>query len=117
MIAEEVRSILDGHIILSRKLASSNHYPAIDVLASVSRVMRQITTDNQRADAGRLRNLLTKYNEIELLVRIGEYQQGEDNEADEAIRNRRQILNFLQQSTDEHTSFEHACYQLTQAIS
>ncbi|EKC8052811.1 FliI/YscN family ATPase, partial [Salmonella enterica] len=81
-IADEVRSILDGHIVLSRKLAEANHYPAIDVSASVSRVMRQIVTSEHMRLAGHLRTLIALYREIELLVRVGEYREGQDPDAD-----------------------------------
>lgn len=97
-VADEVRSILDGHIVLSRKLAEANHYPAIDVSASVSRVMRQIATPEHVDLAGYLRKLLALYREIELLVRVGEYKQGQDLEADKALRCWPEIQRFLQQN-------------------
>lgn len=75
-VADETRSILDGHIILSRKLAAANHYPAIDVLRSASRVMNQIVSKEHKTWAGDLRRLLAKYEEVELLLQIGEYQKG-----------------------------------------
>jgi type III secretion protein N (ATPase) len=102
-IADETRSILDGHIVLSRKLAAANHYPAIDILASTSRVMTAVTSPEHRAAAGRLRELMAKYDEIELLLKIGEYQRGSDALTDEAISKRDDILAFLKQSTDERT--------------
>ena len=104
-IADETRSILDGHIILSRKLASANHYPAIDVLASVSRVMNMVVTPEHKAMAGRLRELMAKYQEVELLVKIGEYKRGSDSLADQAIDRMDAIRSFLQQGTDEHCEF------------
>lgn len=104
-IADETRSILDGHIILSRKLAAANHYPAIDVLASVSRVMNMVVTPEHKAMAGRMRELMAKYQEIELLVKIGEYKRGSDPLADQAIDKMDAIRHFLQQSTDEHCDF------------
>ncbi|HFS5793851.1 TPA: FliI/YscN family ATPase [Citrobacter werkmanii] len=96
-IADEVRSILDGHIVLSRKLAEANHYPAIDVSASVSRVMRQIVDDDHVWLASQLRTLMALYREIELLVRVGEYKEGEDLNADKALRCWPAIQQFLQQ--------------------
>lgn len=114
VIAEEVRSIVDGHIILSRKLASANHYPAIDVLGSISRVMAQITSEEHKASAGKLRNLLAKYNELELLIRVGEYQQGEDKEADEAVERHSSLLQFLQQPVNVHTSMNETLRLLSQ---
>ncbi|SUX56100.1 FliI/YscN family ATPase [Chromobacterium vaccinii] len=100
-LAEEVRSLLDGHIVLSRKLAESNHFPAIDVLASVSRVMHQICAGPHRAAAARLRQLLAAWREIELLVRVGEYQPGQDADADDAMARRAPINALLRQAVDE----------------
>lgn len=105
-IADETRSILDGHIILSRKLASANHYPAIDVLASVSRVMNMVVTPDHKKVAGRLRELMAKYQEVELLVKIGEYKRGSDAMADQAIDRIERIREFLRQRTDEYVSFD-----------
>jgi len=79
-IADETRSILDGHIVLSRKLGAANHFPAIDVLASASRVQNAVVTAEHRAAAGRLRELMAKYAEVELLVKIGEYKRGPASE-------------------------------------
>lgn len=84
-IAEEVRSIVDGHIVLSRKVASANRYPAIDVLASLSRVMSQVVREPHLAAAAHVRSLLARYQEIELLVQIGEYRAGADRLADAAL--------------------------------
>ncbi|MEX3956737.1 type III secretion system ATPase SctN [Trinickia sp. EG282A] len=105
-VADEVRSILDGHIVLSRKLAEANHYPAIDVGASVSRIMSQVTSAEHVELAGRLRRLMAAYKEIELLVRVGEYQQGQDPEADEALARKEAIRAFLCQRTGETNDFE-----------
>ncbi|MGV3656048.1 MAG: type III secretion system ATPase SctN [Noviherbaspirillum sp.] len=111
-IADETRSILDGHIILSRKLAAANHYPAIDVLASVSRVMHAIVDPQHRRAAGRVRELLAKYQEMELLIKIGEYKRGTDPLADEAIQKIDEIRAFLKQATDEYESFDDTLDQL-----
>lgn len=105
-VADETRSILDGHIILSRKLAAANHYPAIDVLASVSRVMSAIVTPEHRAAASRIRELMAKYEEVELLVKIGEYKKGSDALADDALARIDAINAFLRQRRDERPSFE-----------
>lgn len=105
-IADETRSILDGHIILSRKLGAANHYPAIDVLASASRVMNAVVSPEHRASAGKLRELMAKYQEIELLVKIGEYKRGTDKIADQAIEKIDRIREFLRQKTDERSSFQ-----------
>jgi type III secretion protein N (ATPase) len=104
-VADESRSILDGHIVLSRKLAAANHYPAVDVLASASRVMNQVVTPAHRVAAGRLRELLARYDEVELLLRIGEYKPGSDAVTDEAIARNESIRQFLRQSTDEKVEF------------
>ena len=116
-IADETRSILDGHIILSRKLASKNFYPAIDVLASVSRVMNAIVTPEHKKAAGKLRNILAKYQEIELLVQLGEYKKGADPEADNALEKIEGINNFLKQGLGEKTSFEETIAMLVQCVS
>lgn len=111
-VADETRSILDGHIILSRKLAAENHYPAIDVLASVSRVMNAVVEPEHRSAAQRMRALMAKFDEVELLVKIGEYQQGSDPEADEAIDKMSAIRAYLRQGLDEHSSFDDAVRSL-----
>lgn len=104
-IADETRSILDGHIVLSRKLASSGHYPAIDILASVSRVMNAVVDAEHKKLAGALRAVLAKYAELELLVQIGEYKKGADAEADNALARIGQVNAFLRQGTEEQSSF------------
>jgi ATP synthase in type III secretion protein N len=98
-IAEEVRSILDGHLILSRKLSQQNHFPAIDVLKSLSRLMHHVTPETQQRAASKLRNWLAKYEEIELLVQVGEYRAGADALADEAVERVPHVRNWLKQST------------------
>lgn len=113
-VADETRSILDGHIILSRKLGSANHYPAIDVLASVSRLMTAIATPDHQRAAGKLRNLLAKYQEVELLVRIGEYKKGSDASSDEAIAKVDAINNFLKQGLREQSTFEQTLQAMMQ---
>ncbi|MFI3271131.1 MAG: type III secretion system ATPase SctN [Pseudomonadota bacterium] len=105
-IADETRSILDGHIILSRKLAAANHYPAIDVLASVSRVMNAITTKEHKQAANAVRAMMAKHQEIELLLQIGEYKSGVDKEADRAIQKMPEITAFLRQGLDEQLPFD-----------
>lgn len=115
-VADEVRSILDGHIVLSRKLAEANHYPAIDVSASVSRVMRQIATEEHVYLSGYLRKLLALYREIELLVRVGEYKPGQDLEADKALHCWPEIQRFLQQSTGAGQSLSETLALLKAAL-
>lgn len=111
-IADETRSILDGHIVLSRKLAAANHYPAIDVLASTSRVMSAVTSKAHRTAAGHLRELMSKYEDVELLVKIGEYKQGGDAITDEAIKKIGAIRAFLRQRTDEFSTLADTVRQM-----
>ena len=111
-IADETRSILDGHIILSRALAASNHYPAIDVLASASRVQNNVIDNEHKLSAGRMRELMAKYADVELLVKIGEYKAGSDKLADEAIAKIDHIRNFLKQGTKERMAFEETIAKL-----
>ncbi|PIF73082.1 type III secretion protein N (ATPase) [Variovorax sp. 54] len=113
-IAEEVRSILDGHIVLSRKFAAANRYPAIDVLASISRVMPLVASREHCAAAAHFRSLLAKYQEMELLVQIGEYKPGADALADEAIRARPAMLAFLSQPPGMSLPYEQSLAQLLQ---
>lgn len=115
-IAEEVRGILDGHLILSREIAAKNQYPAIDVLGSLSRVMSQIVSAEQRQYAGQLRRLLAKYNEVETLLQVGEYRQGSDAVADEAIARIDAIRDFLSQSTDQLSDYDATLEQLAGVI-
>jgi type III secretion protein N (ATPase) len=112
-IADETRSILDGHIILSRALASANHYPAIDVLASASRVQNNVIGDEHKKAAGRMRELMAKYADVELLVKIGEYKAGSDKVADEAIAKIDEIRNFLKQGTRERVELEETIAKLS----
>jgi type III secretion protein N (ATPase) len=112
-IGEEVRSILDGHIYLSRKLAAANHFPAIDVLASASRVMPRVAQPAHLRAAASLRKQLAKYQDVELLLQIGEYKRGSDAEADEAIRNIAAIRKLLQQPADQLSGFDESMAALT----
>jgi type III secretion protein N (ATPase) len=105
-IADETRSILDGHIILSRELAAANHFPAVDVLASASRVMSMIDTPEHLKMAGRIRELMAAYKRSEILVKIGEYKRGADPLIDEALDKWPRIMQFLRQGTTEFSSFE-----------
>ena len=100
-VAEEVRSILDGHLVLSAELAQRDHFPAIDVLHSRSRLMGQVVEAEHRRLAGHLRRLMARYAEIELLLRTGDYQPGSDALADEAIARHGAIGDFLRQAPDE----------------
>ncbi|GLU31315.1 type III secretion system ATPase SctN [Trinickia caryophylli] len=106
-VSEEVRGILDGHLVLSRKIAARNRYPAIDVLNSLSRVMPQIASEQHCSGAGRVRRLMAKYDEVEMLLQIGEYKEGSDPVADEAIAMHEEIEGFVRQRTDELADIEH----------
>jgi type III secretion protein N (ATPase) len=113
-VADETRSILDGHMILPRKLGSANHYPAIDVLASSSRVMNALITPEHKKAAGNIRELMAKYQDIELLLKVGEYKKGSDRVTDIAIEKHEAIRNFLRQGTDEHVGWEETLARLQQ---
>ena len=115
-IADETRSILDGHIVLSRKLAAKNHYPAIDVQASVSRVMNSIVTKEHKQAAQRLRQILAKHASVELLVQIGEYKKGSDREADEALARIDAVNAFLKQGLAEKSTFEETLTALKRVV-
>ena len=116
-IADEMRSLLDGHIVLSSKLVKKNHYPAIDVLASVSRVMKNVVSLEHRNAADRMRSILTKYNDIELLVKLGEYKAGTDKASDEALTKIEMINSFLVQKMDKKESFENTIKQMIKITS
>ncbi|WP_050420707.1 type III secretion system ATPase SctN [Bradyrhizobium tropiciagri] len=105
-IAEESRGILDGHIILSRALASREHFPAIDVLSSRSRVMDAVASAPHRKAASVFRDLLSRYNEAEFLIKVGEYKPGSDPLTDRAIESIEELRAFLRQGQDEPSSFE-----------
>ena len=111
-VADEVRSILDGHIILSSELARQYHYPAIDVLASVSRILPNVTSEEHRKLIGQVREVLANYKKNELLIRIGEYKPGSDKQADFAIKYVDKVNRFLKQKVDEKCSFEETMEQL-----
>ena len=112
-IADEVRGILDGHIVLSRELAARNHWPAIDVLPSLSRVMSAVATPAHRAAAGRLREIMATYERQRDLILLGAYQRGSDPRTDDAIARIDAIQAFLRQSTGETTSFDESLSRLT----
>ncbi|WP_051662909.1 FliI/YscN family ATPase [Alicyclobacillus macrosporangiidus] len=100
-IADAVRGILDGHIVLSRQLANAGRFPAIDVLQSLSRVFPALADERQKAAAQQVRAWLQKYSEVEDLLRIGAYQRGADAEADVAVSMFPKVAQFLAQSADE----------------
>ncbi len=107
-VADTVRGILDGHIVLSRDLAAKNHYPAIDVLSSVSRLMPEITSRQQRDRAGRLRDVLSTYKDAEDLINIGAYAEGSNPRIDYAISKIDTANAFLRQQVEEQSDFDGA---------
>ena len=111
-ISDTARSILDGHIVLSRDLAHKNHYPAVDVLQSLSRVMGDVTTKEHRTAAGNIRNLLAVHKKNEDLINIGAYVNGSDPVCDKAIALMGSINQFLIQSTDEKIDYEQTINKL-----
>lgn len=116
-IADTVRGIIDGHIILSRKIAAQNHYPAIDILPSVSRLMSEIATPEHKEAAGKLRNLLSIYTENADLIAIGAYKHGTNRALDEAINKIDAINEFLIQRVEESKSFDETVKLLIEAVS
>ncbi len=116
-ISDTVRGILDGHIDLSRELASRNHYPAIDVLSSVSRVMPEITTEEHQKAAGQFKKLLADYQEAEDLINIGAYEEGSNPEVDAAIAHISAINDFLQQDISEEAEYQNTITRLQEIVS
>lgn len=116
-IADAVRSILDGHVVLDRALALAGHHPAIDVLSSVSRVAGKITSSDQRAAATALRSVLAARRRANDLIDIGAYQSGADARIDAAIANERAISRFLIQPLDESSPIEESWRRLDELVS
>ncbi len=100
-VADTVRGILDGHIVLSRKLAQAYHYPAIDVLNSLSRLATKVTTREEQQAAGKIRQMMATYSEAEDLINVGAYAEGSNSEVDEAIGRIADIWDFLSQEIEE----------------
>ena len=115
-IADTVRGILDGHIVLSRKLANSNHYPAIDINASISRLMSAIATPEHKRLAGRLRDLYSLYTQNEDLISIGAYKKGTNIALDEAVAKINRINGFLQQDIKESFSYEETLKMIEEIV-
>jgi flagellum-specific ATP synthase len=116
-IADAARGILDGHIVLSRELAESGHFPAIDVERSISRVMTAVTSREHVAAARRLRQLLARYNKARDLIQLGAYAPGHDPELDAAVRLQPAIEQFLQQDMVEQSRLDSSLSHLAQALS
>jgi flagellum-specific ATP synthase len=111
-ITDTARSILDGHIMLTRRLAHLNHYPAIDVLQSISRCMTQITGREHKRVEGKLKNVLAIYNEAEDLINIGAYRAGSNENIDFAISNIGAVNDYLMQEVEAKFTFEEAVESL-----
>jgi flagellum-specific ATP synthase len=111
-ITDTARSILDGHIMLNRRLAHKNHYPAIDVLQSISRCMSQVVDKEHRQVAGKLKNVLATYNEAEDLINIGAYKNGSNPDIDYAISMNKQVNQYLCQDVEEKVDFEESVAML-----
>jgi flagellum-specific ATP synthase len=105
-VTDAVRGILDGHIVLSRKLAHGNHYPAIDILASISRLMNEVSDKEHIKKAAFIKSVMSVYNDAQDIISIGAYKSGSNPEIDRAIRLRKSILELLKQGTEECFSFE-----------
>ena len=115
-IADAVRGILDGHIVLNRKIAHKGQYPAVDVLQSVSRVMSEIATKEHKVAAQKLREVLATYKENEDLISIGAYQRGSNPKIDYAIAKYPDVINYLKQGTEEHSSFENTVQKIIELM-
>ena len=113
-ITDTARSILDGHIMLDRKLAHKNHYPAIDVLQSISRCMSAIADKEHKQAAGKLKNVLATYHDAEDLINIGAYKKGSNPDIDYSIEKIKPVNEFLMQATDEKVTFEQTVKLLEQ---
>ena len=116
-VADEVRSLVDGHIVLSRKMAQQGNFPPIDILKSDSRVMSSIVTAEHANAATHIKRLLSKYDDVELLLKVGEYVAGSDALADEAIGRREHIMNFLRQQQNESSSYEQSLTRMFEIFS
>lgn len=115
-ISDTVRGIVDGHIVLSRKVAMRNHYPAIDILASISRLMSSIAEQEHQRAAGRIRQMMSVYQDNRDLLSIGAYKSGSNPELDEAIRHMDAINQLLQQSVDRQIHFDETVAQMLKIV-
>jgi flagellum-specific ATP synthase len=116
-VSDSARSILDGHIVLSRKIATRGHYPAVDVLESISRVRTEVISDAQKQASGRMMELMAAYRESEDLINIGAYTKGSNKKVDEAILKIDAINGFLRQDVAENSNYENTLNLLATVIS
>jgi flagellum-specific ATP synthase len=112
-IADSARAILDGHIVLNRRLAEAGHYPAIDIEQSISRAMHSITTHTHQNQARRLKQLFSRYERSRDLIAVGAYSAGTDPVLDQAIALHDKIEQFLQQQISERVTMPESLGQLT----
>jgi FliI/YscN family ATPase len=115
-IADAVRAILDGHVVLSRDLAAQNHYPSVDILQSVSRLMIDIAPKAQQDAAGKLRELLATYRDARDLVNIGAYVKGSNPRIDWALEHLERVNAYLKQDMNEHTTYEETARRLVELL-
>ncbi|MGZ3689962.1 MAG: FliI/YscN family ATPase [Pseudobdellovibrio sp.] len=115
-IGDSVRSIVDGHIVLSRDLAHKGHFPAIDILQSASRVMKAVTTSDHVRMAQKLREIIATYRDAEDLINVGAYKAGANPKIDKAIRVIDQVNEFLRQKTDDHSNMNQCLRMLAQIV-
>lgn len=115
-IADTVRGILDGHIVLSRELAHKNQYPAVDVLFSLSRLMPDIVTEEHMEIANKIRNIMAIYRNYEDMIKIGAYIKGTNKEIDYAIEKNEKIISFIKQKTNESFSLEQTLYYMREIL-
>nr|WP_024966755.1 type III secretion system ATPase SctN [Pantoea sp. IMH] len=113
-VADEVRSLIDGHIVLSRRLAERGHYPAIDVLTSLSRTMSNVVEREQMQDATQLRRMMAAWQQVEMLIRLGEYQPGHDAMTDAAVEAQPVINGYLRQATRAPSDWESTLHHLSE---
>jgi flagellum-specific ATP synthase len=111
-IADSARSILDGHIVLSRELANHNHYPAIDVLQSISRIMKDITDNRHKAAVEKILDIMATYKRYEDVITIGAYKEGTNPKLDNAIKMMEKIRPFLKQKISERVTYQQGLFDL-----
>ena len=115
-VADTVRGILDGHIVLSRQLANANHFPAIDISASISRLMNDIAGEEHRKAASRFRNMLSLYQKNADLISIGAYKKGANSALDEAVDRIGDMNKFLEQETNENIPYEESIRRMEKIV-
>lgn len=115
-VTDTARGILDGHIVLNRKIASKNHYPAIDILSSISRVMSDIISDEHKFVANEIKKNMALYNESEDLINIGAYVKGSNKDIDIAIDKNKEIKSFLSQSVNDKFDFNYTLNEMKKII-